>query len=286
MVTSQQPLRLERSCDFSHNFFKPSFQIFLLGLVCLRQIMDSFIQPITVTWRWETPPSSCDHQDHCMFLRFGGPNLYFPLREYRISNHTWLGGKSQGAWEAVGLLLVSNAHHLRSSKIGGKRYPAKILYIIQHLRKSKMSRFLPRIITKSLLKEHKSFKKTTKTYMISHGWDEKVGKVYEKQGFLKRLLKYNVHLPWWLSCWYFQTSNISMYLYKYIYSIHVLYIYICIYIHLPAFHLSHPLLGPRYQDIGAVGTQCAVRRLKGLLETGETRNPRGFANLKLGGMFF
>ena len=60
-------------------FFKPSFQIFLLGLVCLSQIMDSFIQPTTVTWRWETPPSSCDHQDHCMFLRFGGPNLYFPL---------------------------------------------------------------------------------------------------------------------------------------------------------------------------------------------------------------
>lgn len=50
--------------------------------------------------------------------------------------------------------------------------------------------------------------------------------------------------------------------------IYTVYMY-CIYIHLPAFHLSHPLQKPRYQDIGAVGTQCAVRRLEGLLETGE-----------------
>lgn len=39
----------------------------------------------------------------------------------------------------------------------------------------------------------------------------------------------------------------------------------------PSFPSFPPTPSPRYQDIGAVGTQCAVRRLEGLLETPSPR---------------
>lgn len=105
------------------------------------------------------------------------------------------------------------------------------------------------------------------------------GKVYEKLRISQAPLKYNFPSTLMVVILIFPNiKHICISKYK-----NVLYIYIYPPTSFPSFQSFPPTPSPRYQDVGAIGTQCAVRRLEGLLETGD-RNPR-FANLKLGGVF-
>ena len=128
---------------------------------------------------------------------------------------------------------------------------------------------LMRIITKSLLKQQESLKSQTKKLWFHMG-EMKRREKYERQRFqppLKYIFIYKTNLYLHVVILMFPNKII---LYKCIY----IYISTC---QFPSFHFSHSET-PRYQNIGAIGTQRAIRRFEGLLsaERKPRRKPRSY----------